>query len=382
MGTCNPYTKPGFVSHAPYPSWQPYDTSCEAQPLFANLLASVPRAGAGPVASMRPTSLSQKVRKDLERTLANRTVLLVGDAVERAMVQHLCSMLGSTSVGVTADHAFGSALKNMEATNPVGDTLLADYCYIEQYDAFFSSFYHYGTDTDDLWREQPTFFPPQQFESRMERLLTPYLRALRAPRTSAQLPLRRNKVDLAIFSTGLWDLAAWAMEDARAGVNPAADLSAPRLKSWRARAVDMLESLRSATDQAPIAWRSMAYTSAHHGSVETLLTSTRASFQGNTEVRFATLTQAATHPYAYNNRIAQLNQAREATLYLAGDDAVRGSASNRLWTARNHPSIGDIPYAEVTTGQEAQPSHGLLMPSLDPHAFLYWEMVLAELANA
>ena len=373
-GACNPFAKPGYLAHDPYPVWKPFDSACESPRLFGNLLGAVPTSSAGPVASLRPHVLSQQARNELSSTLQNRTVLLVGDAVDRALVQNLCTMLGTTSVSVTADHVFGGALKNVGSTTPPGDTLLADYCYVEQFDALFTSFYHYGTETSDVWNKQPTYFPPQRFESRMENLLVPYLNALKAPRTIASLPPRRKGVDRAVFSSGLWDLATWAMEDIQTGQASSSDLSAERVKNWRARTVDMISALRTAVGQARIAWRSLPLPpTATHGSVRALLASIRASFKSSDV--------SNERPFVYANRVAQLNSARRASLYLEGRDSVRGT-SGQLWTPSSHPVVGDVPLAELTVGQEPPPPNSVFTVGLVPDSMLFWDAVLAELRTA
>lgn len=373
-GACSSFTKPGYVAHDPYPVWKSFDESCESPRLFAHLLTAVPTASAGPVAANRPVTMSAQDRPELERVLQNRTVLLVGDALDRAMVQNLCTMLGTSSVSVTADHAFGGALKNVDSETPPGDTLLADYCYIDQFDALFTSFYHYGTETSNVWHRQPTFYPPQRFEARMEELLSVYLQSLKAPRSVASLPLRRNGVDLAVFSSGLWDLATWAMEDAQMGLVTSQDLTEQRIKNWRARTVDMITSLQKTVGNARVAWRSLPLPAPDaHGSVRALLESLRASFKPTDD--------SNDRPFVYANRVAQLNNARTASLYLDGRDTVRGT-NGRLWSSQVHPQLGDIPLAEITLGQESPAPHTVFNVGLVPDAMLFWDAVLAELRMA
>ncbi|WFD42289.1 hypothetical protein MPSI1_000931 [Malassezia psittaci] len=374
MDGCNPFAKPGYLEHDPYPIWRPFDETCEPPRLFAHLLSSLPTASAGPVANFRSTGVATQARQELERVIQNRTVLLVGDTIDRSMVQNLCTMLGLSSVSVTADHAFGDSLKNVESTTTPGDTLLADYCYVEQYDTLFTSFYHYGIETSEVWNKQPTYYPPQRFEARVEELLGPYLQALSDPRTSTSLPPRRKGIDLAVFSSGLWDLATWAMEDVQMGVASSQDLTSQRMKNWRSRTVDMLSSLRSKVGKARIAWRSIPYPAAGaHGSVRSLLSSIKASFKPTDE--------SNERPFVYANRVSQLNSARAASLSLQGADNVRGTLG-QVWTPSSHPTIGDIPLAEMTFGQETSGPHSVFGTTLNPDAMLFWDAVLLELKIA
>ena len=151
------------------------------------------------------------------------------------------------------------------------------------------------------------------------------------------------------------------------------DLSSDRLKAWRARTVDMIESLREVVGQSTrIAWRSIPYATPAHGSITTLLASLRSSYKP--------VDETGKQPFAYGNRIAQLNNARSATLYLR--DSVRSASNKKLWTPASHPTVGDIPLAEVTLGEEDKQNPSSLAPSITPHAFLFWDMVLAELRTA
>lgn len=122
-----------------------------------------------------------------------------------------------------------------------------------------TSVYHYGTDTASRWRSLPSFVAPSLFEDRVSDLFVPYVAAMssalpqhRAP----SLPPRRSRLDLIIYSSGFWDLAAWARDDIRAGSSATTDLSESRLLEWRARSVDMVVALSKAWPKTSLAWRS------------------------------------------------------------------------------------------------------------------------------
>lgn len=377
-GGCNVFEKPGFLSHEPYPVWKAFDASCTSPTLLPDLLAVSAGSQVGPAAHLRSPVVSPQAQIELQRTLRNRTVLIVGDAVDRMMVADLCNMLGQRSVSVDASHLWGSALKSVPGGfgHDASNALLADYCYVPSYDALFTSFYHYGADTSDIWRSQSQYFPPGPFEARTASLLKPYLEAMSSPKFVPNLPpARRSTPDLVVFSSSLWDLAMWAMKDASKGVQPTSDLSATVLAWWRGRMVDMIENLRTYVGSAPIVWRSAHYAQPRaEDSVEWLL-------DMSMQVRSTTPTGRLGHSFASMNRIAQLNRARQATLHVSGRDLVRGDVSKVSWTPGRQPALRDMPWGEVTLG-EARSGATLLSPGTVPHSFMYWSMVLAELRNA
>lgn len=133
---CNAYAEPGFVASNNYPVWKTFDPVCEAPAMLCELLGAVPSAANSPAAPMRAPLVSPVARAEISRVMANRSILLVGDAVDRSMVQSLCVMLGLQSQSVTAQHPWGYALNQVPAASfeggvrrDPGDTILADYCY-------------------------------------------------------------------------------------------------------------------------------------------------------------------------------------------------------------------------------------------------------------
>lgn len=374
---CNAYTEPGFVANTHYPKWKTFDPACDASEVLPDLLRLVPSAANGVAASQRSLSVSDAKRAELERTLSNRTILLVGDAVDRSMVQGLCVMLGQQSVAVDARHAWGQALNQVPLSEfedgvrrDPGDELLADYCYEPTFDLFVTSFYHYGIDTNNVWRKQASFYPPGLFESRVNMLLGPYLNEIKS-NVSPMLPRARAGVDLAVFSSSFWDLAAWATEDAERGVSASSGLGEKRLTTWRSRAVDMIEALRTQIGSARLAWRSAHIpASGVRGTTAWFVNSLRTSFEKSVPKEGNSMLSAL--------RIAQLNEARRSMLPLAPHDAVKGAKSGTQWSSTTQPAIGNIPFGEVTLGQDVG-QNDIVHPGVVPHAYLFWDMAFDQL---
>lgn len=376
-GRCNPYLMPGYISHEPYPVWKTYGTACQAPVILPHMLSLLPGAKLGPAAALRPQNTPQQAEDEVMRTLKNRTILLVGDAVDRAMVRDLCAMAGESSVAVDASHPWGASLKQVSAlTGKSADhAVLADYCFLPQYSTLVTSFYHYGADTDELWRVQPPYFPPGPFEKRLKELLQPYLTDMASKPVYNGVRPSSSQPDLVVFSSGLWDLAAWAMEDESERLDATGDLTEKRLEWWRSRMVDMLGELTKVVGKSvPLVWRST------HVPLATVK-DTVESFLASTHTTTPVAPIAPGHLFAHPNRIAQLNEARKSFFPLQGHDRVRGRLSKTIWSESNQPRLLNMPFGEVTLGQPSN-QDSLLNPGLESHSYLFWSMVFSQLHDS
>lgn len=220
-----------------------------------------------------------------------------------------------------------------------------------------------------MWRNQASFYPPSKFESRVQALLDPYLQAIRTS-SSPQLPPARKGIDLAVFSSSYWDLAVWAEEDAKAGVSVSTGIGDQRLTAWRSRMVDMIAALSTRVAGARLAWRSAHVpTSDVRGTTRWFLDSMRLKFDksGVTDG----------NPIMSPLRVLQLNAARRSMLPLKPYDTVSGKSTGLQWSSTKQPHIGDIPFGEVTLGQAGHTD--VARPGVVPHAYLFWDMVFAQL---
>jgi hypothetical protein len=191
-------------------------------------------------------------------------VLLIGDSVDEAFVEHFCTLTGHTKEAVDQRHPWGSAWttvpKEHGSTTAVGDKALAHYCYLPEYDFLLTSIYHLGTDVADTFKGSPAWTAPTLFENRVEDLFVRYMKDLSAAHSAAPSippPRSKSEPDLAIFSTSFWDLARYAQEDTLQMRSLVDDVSEQRLMEWRGRSVDMLQSLRSVWRDTRLAWRSL-----------------------------------------------------------------------------------------------------------------------------
>lgn len=216
----------------------------------------------------------------LNRTTKHRTVLLVGDHTDRALVNQICSMAGQRSQSVTGFHPWAKgigvnpskrrSLADKRSRPPPKGSFhtthhLADYCHLPVDDLLLVSVYHFGTAPGDAfspWNQGGVVWGPADFESRVEKLYRPLLGAMADSGIYSGVlpPVRRSaSPDLIVFQSGLWDLALRAQKEvqAQAYTNKAGDESF--LLDYRARGSDMLHALSLAFPDSTLAWRSVPH---------------------------------------------------------------------------------------------------------------------------
>lgn len=266
---CNPFSLPGFISQLPsgLSTYRTFDQSCAVPGLLPTLLTLLPSSPYHTVSV--PTAHSSI---DVKALVSNKTVLLVGDSVDEAFVEHFCTLTGHAFEAVDQRHPWGTAWTKvpeehrkivasdtMASSNP-GDKALAHYCYIPEYDFLLTSVYHLGTDTRDTFYGKPTWTTPTLFEHRVDDIITQYIKDLSIAHLVAPSippPRLQPQPDLIIFSSSFWDLARYAQEDSMQMRSLVDDVSEQRLLEWRGRSVDMLQSIQSAWKDSKLAWRSL-----------------------------------------------------------------------------------------------------------------------------
>lgn len=192
--------------------------------------------------------------------LSNKTVVLIGDRVDQALVEHFCSLAGHIVDRVDARHPWAERLAPGSFSE---ESPLAHYCYVPEYDFFLTSVYHYGADQSFFFRGKPAWSATSTFEERVEKVIVPYLETttksfpasptLPPPRTTAAA----RAPALVVLSSSFWDLAKFAQQDIDNLHSLVQDLDEERLLQWRSRHVDMLASLHRSFPKSLLAWRSL-----------------------------------------------------------------------------------------------------------------------------
>jgi hypothetical protein len=272
-GICDPFSLSGYISKLPsgLSTYRTYDPSCPVIGLLPTLLSLLPTS---PYHATAVAPTQSHSRAELIDKISNKTVLLIGDSIDEVLVDHFCTLIGRTTEFVDQRHPWGEAWtkvpeehrkiygSNSIAKGNPGDTILAHYCYLPEYDFLLTSVYHYGTDLADTFLTSPQWTAPTFFENRVKDLYVPYMRDLATahPASPSIPPPRIHPYpDLTIFSSSFWDLARFAQEDSMQMRSLVDDLSEHRLFKWRGRSVDMFQSIREVWKETRLGWRSFHY---------------------------------------------------------------------------------------------------------------------------
>ncbi|KDN52816.1 hypothetical protein K437DRAFT_253749 [Tilletiaria anomala UBC 951] len=379
--SCDPFSIPGFVSSldgtskdtlTPLGVWRTFDQSCPTSSHLPALLSNLEKSPYYSVAGKHSIANSQST----PGLITNKHVLLVGDSVDRSLVENFCWLAGETSKPVDSSHPWGKAALASAQKDPKSSSSqqIAHYCYLPKYNFLLTSMYHYGIDETDAWSKIPNYQGPGLFEDRISQLVLPFLKAsANSDLMSNVTPKsRRTHVpDMVFFQSSFWDLALWAQQDIAAGRSAESDLTEMRLLKWRSRNVDMLSHLASKDVfgyETPLLWRSTHYPA--EGANPTIEWFTG---QDNPD---ATAAGKPNHPLFRLNRLHQLNEAQLSTLISGGDDYVRGSKSP---SARLPDDLAFVPWGQVMLGQAGKQMDPI-SPSPNPGASIFAEMMLWNLA--
>jgi len=102
--------------------------------------------------------------------LQGKTVVLIGDSVDRNNVRFFCEWANASEhLRITSSTDLRE--DDVDAINdPEGPKTHPKprVCRIEEYDFELINFFHYGIEEGDLWREHHTYLPPGPIEERMK----------------------------------------------------------------------------------------------------------------------------------------------------------------------------------------------------------------------
>ncbi|KAM0747644.1 Proteophosphoglycan 5 [Meredithblackwellia eburnea MCA 4105] len=310
--TCNPYAAFGSLKVDPNEpdnnQYLPFDPKCRAPSFLAKLRAdsNVVHGVAGSKTTQPTTDFSW---------MFNKTVLLIGDSVDREHVENFCQLMGLEAEVVRKTHRFApnptpvrSASKSVHSVEKperlgkrgfrvVRDAGLPRICYVPKYDFMLASVFHFGLDQEDYWRgsRMPQYSSPGMFEHRLTDVIQPFLANIRASG-------RPSAPDYVEVSSASWDLARWAEEDIDAMKETENALMTDRVTWYRFRVGQVLEKVRKAFPLAKAkTWRTMHYPLdqvAEHD-----------YFMDKINTRTTNTTSSPPPPSFPHNRISQLDQA-------------------------------------------------------------------------
>jgi hypothetical protein len=131
--------------------WNPFTPSCQRAPHFLQ-----------DIIDRRPLPWLQ-----------GKTLLLVGDSVDRNNGRFFCEWANSTNVRITSFTNL-SASANEEGLEEHYRVLTQPrVCRIDDYDFEIITFFHYGVEESDIWNDHHTYIPPGILELRINNLLKP-----------------------------------------------------------------------------------------------------------------------------------------------------------------------------------------------------------------
>ncbi|CAD6934053.1 unnamed protein product [Tilletia controversa] len=396
---CNPFALPGFVasSSGSLATWQLFSTSCQPSRFLPSIRAALGRPSSTSEGSVPVLSESQ-----LSGVVANRSVLILGDAVDVGLVSHFCRLVqDSALVKVDKKHPWGDALTKVpqnhvwpntapiKVTGPSHqhedpDAVLAQYCYVPHFDLLVTVVPTYGADYHDAFHEMKSYHSPGKYEHRLSDLVVPYLTEASKPSTSwstHDLPKPRQSFtpDLTIVSSTFYDLALFALEDISNKGSLINDLTENRITEWRGRHVEMLAETnrKLKIHSGKKGGRGLAWRNLHipNQGVEGGAAATVDWFLGSAENK--------NHPLFHVNRIAQLNAAWKSVVsppegVRDANEVIKGSSQDR---SAKLPHVRGMNIADVLLGQDHN-QQDRLVPGLSPGGALFAEMLLFELWSA
>ncbi|GAA5865796.1 hypothetical protein JCM1840_006249, partial [Sporobolomyces johnsonii] len=217
---CDPFAEPGFLHYdesAPLSArWIPFSPSCEPAPDWISLIA----------------------HQDISALswLANRTILVLGDSVDRNGLQHMAEMLGLPRYCVPYDD-FAKKGQVPEGWDERGIPWVVE---IPWLGTTFTNGFMYGLDDEDNFRQQPDWHPPGKAEDRVDQLFKVH---------TDQLPFPPSFISI---HSGLWDLAFFGRQDRVAHKSTEQPFTHERVEWWQRRMKEVLGHVNQTWPGVPI----------------------------------------------------------------------------------------------------------------------------------
>lgn len=309
---CDPFHEQGYLHfNATDPgdnTWRPYRPDCKPSNLFEQLKQDLHFT----------TPTFGRNQNDRFNWLRNRTVVLIGDSIDRYHNLDFCNVLswetGSTEEDpkisenrptrtyyIGADSPLSPPAWHFYPENPLrppddwpaderelfeyqtpiwdsgkinANTTRPRVCEIPKYGFTVISLFTWGLDPKEggrLYANISGYFPPAEYTSRIENILNPVLTNLAKHLKNPLI----TKPDLVEMSSGFWDLRQWSEEDIKVArkltkVDPKEigfnDLGSERLAWWTERQKKAIEfvSKNFPQPETPILWRTLHHVQRHY----------------------------------------------------------------------------------------------------------------------
>ncbi|KDE09283.1 hypothetical protein MVLG_00601 [Microbotryum lychnidis-dioicae p1A1 Lamole] len=269
---CSPYGELGRLrrnfSLPEGNKWTPYDSSCTAPDMMARLRMHIDNDARAVTADQPPRPLRLPLpkqrpafRHDLSLPwLFGKTVVLVGDHVERLHNKDFCRFVGGKFISVGPEHPISPPPFHNGIDEKLGSANQTNFvpsrptvCYVEHYDFMMVSVFHYGfinrveAERENLLWDQH-FYAPVNVQDRISYLIKKLLRNL------------DRRVNFIEFSSSVWDLRHFSVLDELAKKSHLDPLSASRLAWYSQRLKDTFEYLAESFPGTPLSWRTLQQT--------------------------------------------------------------------------------------------------------------------------
>ncbi|KAI5475512.1 hypothetical protein MNV49_001326 [Pseudohyphozyma bogoriensis] len=168
--------------------------------------------------------------------LQNRTILVLGDSVDRNGLHQMAEMLGLPRYCVPYDD-FSKKGVVPEGWDDRGIPWVVEVPWLR---LTFTNGFMYGLDDEDNFRQQPDWHPPGMAEERVSKLFAVHTSQLDYPPSFISL------------HSGLWDLAFFGRQDRVSKLSSEIPLTHHRIQWWQERLLHLIEHVNTTWPDTPI----------------------------------------------------------------------------------------------------------------------------------
>lgn len=289
---CDPYALPGYIDYDKNnfnkTHWVGYNDDCKA---------------------IHPPPILQ-LRDGMDfPDLKDKSVLFIGDSVDRQNAAFSCEMIGQ-DVKVTYQRDYKDEVTDpgkMSGGHP-------RYCYSPEYNMTLSTFFFFGFDTDEIWHDKKkSYLLPGGVWERMKLL-----------EEIVESRPHHNDLELIVLNVGFWELARYDRLDGYAGITESIYLTEEQVREYVVNLEKFVLEVQKILPNSRIVFRQMHSPRAQQGSF----------FNDGTSDR---------HNRFHSNKVRQLNSAAKHVMDQMGlefwhvGDFVRAIPENQYMFDDLHP---------------------------------------------
>lgn len=150
------------------------------------------------------TRIASSNLSSIPTALYNRTILLIGDSIDRANTQYTCHLLsGNYTITKPGDphwpqEDIPSTLEKGWKPNAYSERSYPTICHIESIDLMIMNVFHFGLDQEDYFTWKDQYGPPYTVEERIQQIALPLIEKV------------GRKIDILEFSSGVSYCSSWS----------------------------------------------------------------------------------------------------------------------------------------------------------------------------